>query len=102
MCWCLCSTERLDRLERLLYELHRKAYKIMSQQDDLNTEAQQIEADVAGIKSASDAIKQEIADLEAQIANNQPVDLSGLKAAVADLDSATTDVGSIPPAPAAG
>lgn len=87
----------LAAIRASLHLLHRKVDRLMSQQDDLNTEVQQIEADVAGIKTASDAIKTEIADLEAQIAAGQPVDLTGLKAAVADLDSAASDVGSIPP-----
>lgn len=85
---------------RLLQELHRKVDRIMTTQDELNAEAQQIETDVASIKDATGKINSEIAALEAQIASGQPVDLTGLKAAVADLDGATTAVAAVPPAPA--
>ncbi len=72
--------------------LSRKADIIMSQQDDLDAVTTEIESEVSRLQAASQAIKDELAALEAQVAAGQPVSLDALKAAVAGLDSATADV----------
>lgn len=61
-------------IQRSLLELHVKADLIMTTQDDIN-------AVVTELQGAVVAIQAEIAALEQQIANGQPVDLTGLKAA---------------------
>jgi hypothetical protein len=76
--------------------LNVKVNKLMTQQDDLNAAAQEIEADVAKQNTALAAIKAEIAALQAA---NPALDLSGLTAAVADLDTATAaEEAAAPPA----
>ena len=82
----LTTRTMLRQIQQALQELNAKADIIMATQDDINAEAQQIEADVAAENTALSAIQAEIAALEAA---NPAIDLTGLKAAVADLDSAT-------------
>jgi chromosome segregation ATPase len=83
-------------LLRSLQELHAKVDVIMTQQDDINAEASQIEADVAAEGTALAAIKAEIASLQQQ---NPALDLSGLQAAVAQLDTETAaEQAAAPPA----
>lgn len=73
--------------------------KIMSQQDDLNTDVTALEASVAAINTAVTAVAAEIAALQAA---NPGVDLTGLNQAVTDLQTATSAVqGLEPPAPPA-
>ncbi len=66
--------------------LTAKVDKLMTQQDDLNAAAQEIEADVAKENTALDAIKAEIASLQGA---NPALDFTALNAAVADLGTAT-------------
>lgn len=101
MCWCLCSSERLERIERLLHNLNRKADKIVSQQDDLNADVASIEAGVTALSDAATNIQAEIAALQAA---NPALDLTGLNTAVADLGNAVSAVSALqtPPAPPAG
>lgn len=89
-----------DRLERTLAAILDTQEIIMSEQADIDAAAAQIQSDVAAENAATAAIKTEIADLEAKIAAGQPADLTGLKAAVAALDSAAADEQSAAPAPA--
>jgi predicted nucleic acid-binding Zn-ribbon protein len=85
-----------------LAEINQKLDVIMTAQDDINAATSQIEADVAAENAATDAIKAEIANLEAQVAAGQAPDLTGLKAAVADLDAAAaSEEGAVPPPPPA-
>ena len=77
--------------------LNVKVTKLMTQQDDLNAAAQEIEADVAKQNTALDAIKAEIAALQA---GNPALDLTALNAAVADLDTATAAEQAVVPPPA--
>jgi len=66
--------------------LNVKVNKLMTQQDDLNAAAQEIEADVAKQNTALAAIKAEIAALQGA---NPALDFTALNAAVGDLDTAT-------------
>ena len=77
--------------------LNVKVSKLMTQQDDLNAAAQEIEADVAKQNTALDAIKAEIAALQGA---NPALDLTALNAAVADLDTATAAEQAVVPPPA--
>ena len=77
--------------------LNVKVTKLMTQQDDLNAAAQEIEADVAKQNAALDAIKAEIAALQGA---NPALDLTALNAAVADLDTATAAEQAVVPPPA--
>lgn len=81
--WAAAMQTSLDRMEGV----------IMATQDDIDTLTTNIAADVAEIKSS-------LADLEQQVANNQPVDLTRLQAAVGDLDT-TASSAPQPPAPPA-
>jgi hypothetical protein len=67
----------------------------MSDQDALNQTATQIEADVAAENAAIEAIKTEIATLEANQNTGQPLDFTALKQAVADLDTSTGQLGQV-------
>ena len=86
---------RLDAIEQSLAELHRKADRIMSAQDDLNALATDINTRVTELGTAQTAIQAEIAKLE-----TQGVDTSWIKAAVALLDPAVDGIAAIVPAPA--
>ena len=84
-------------LQLQLNTISEKLDVIMSQQDEVNAAAQEIQADVAAENTALDAIKAEIAALQGA----QPsLDLTGLQAAVAQLDTATAaEQAVVPPAP---
>ena len=95
----LTDHEVLLAIQHSVQLLHSKVDILMTQQDDVNAVVTEIESDVADLTAASDAIKAEIANLEAQIAANQPVDLTALKAAVGNLDLAKASIQSnVPPA----
>jgi hypothetical protein len=82
-------------LQQQLTILTQKVDILMSQQDDLNAAAQEIEADVARENTALAAIKAEIASLQGA---NPALDLTSLNAAVADLDTATAaEEAAVPP-----
>ncbi len=69
---------------------------LMSEQDQVNAAAQQIEADVAAENTALTAIQAEIAALQA---GNPAVDFTSLNQAVADLGSAAAaEEAVVPPA----
>lgn len=79
-----------------LADIREALEKVMSQQDEMN-------ADVAALQNAANALQQEVADLEAKAEANQPLDLSGLKAVSEQFTSmaqaaapapATADAGS--------
>ena len=84
------------QLLNLLNIINEKADLIMTEQDQVNAAAQEIEADVAAEATALSAIKAEIAALQA---GNPALDLSGLQAAVAGLDTETAaEQAAVPPA----
>lgn len=70
---------------------------LMSEQDQVNAAAQQIEADVAAENTALTAIQAEIAALQA---GNPAVDFTALNTAVADLGTATAAEQAVVPPPA--
>ena len=80
-----------------LAALHQKVDMLMSQQDDINADVTAIEAGVAQLGTAAQAIQAEIAALKQ---SNPTLDLSGLDQAVADLQGAVTTVQAQAPAPA--
>ena len=71
--------------------------KIMSEQDQANAVAAQIETDVAAENTATTAIEAEIAALQAA---NPSVDFTPLNQAVTDLNSATASEQAVVPPPA--
>ena len=71
--------------------------KIMSEQDQANAVAAQIETDVAAENTATTAIEAEIAALQAA---NPSVDFTSLNQAVTDLNSATASEQAVVPPPA--
>lgn len=88
------------QLQQQLNRIEQKVDLMSSTQDEINQEAQAIEADVAAENTATQAIKDAIAALEAQIAQGQAPDLTALKQAVTDLDSATaSEQSAVPPSP---
>lgn len=81
-----------------LQTINEKLDVIMTAQDDINAAATQIEADVAAENTATAAIQAAITALEAQVAAGQTPDLTALKAAVTDLDTATAaEQAAVPP-----
>jgi cell division protein FtsB len=70
---------------------------LMTDQDQVNAAAQQIEADVAAENTALTAIEAEIAALKA---GNPAIDFTGLNQAVADLGTATAAEQAVVPPPA--
>lgn len=87
---------RLDRMEEKLHQL--KEIELMAQTDvDALTQALQGLKDT--LVADDGAIQAAIADLQQQVANGQPVDLSQLQAAVADMSSAVDSTTAlVPPA----
>ena len=84
MSWWLITnpaqlTQQLNRIET-------KVDTLMTEQAGIDAAAQEIQADVAKQNTALAAIQAEIAALQAA---NPSLDLSGLNAAVAALDTAT-------------
>lgn len=77
----------------LLRNLDRKVHKIMTAQEDLDAVTQDINDRVTELTTATTAIQTEIANLEAQ-----GVDVTNLKAAVAQLDPAVEGVSNLAPA----
>jgi predicted nucleic acid-binding Zn-ribbon protein len=71
--------------------------KIMSEQSELDTAAEQIEADVTAENTAIAAIQAEIAALKAAAPS---LDFTGLDKAVADLGTAETSLEAVEPPPA--
>lgn len=80
-----------------LLAMDEKLDVIMSEQAGIDAAAQEIQADVAKENTALAAIQAEIAALQA---GNPALDLSGLNAAVAALDSATAAEQAVVPPPA--
>ncbi len=80
-------------LERL-NELHAKVDILMTQQDDLNADVQTIEAGVAALGTAAQAIQAEIDALKQA---NPALDLTGLDKAAADLSGAVSSVQALAP-----
>jgi hypothetical protein len=79
-----------------LQELHAKVDILMSQQDDINALATELETDVAAEDTALSAIEAEIASLQAA---NPALDLTALRAAVAGQDAAVAaEQAVVPPA----
>lgn len=89
----------LAHMGRLLVSLHRKVNHMSDVQDDIDAETATIEGDVTQINTGLANVDTEIASLEAQIAAGQTPDLTGLKAAVADLGTAATNVANAAPVP---
>jgi predicted nucleic acid-binding Zn-ribbon protein len=90
----MSSTVTNRQILTRINDLHAKVDILMSQQDEVAADVAAVEADVTKLNAAADAIKAEIAALQQQ---NPGLDLSGLQAAVADLDAATSGVAAIPP-----
>lgn len=95
-----------------LHELHRKADKIMTQQDQLNADLTTLTAalgDVATQTSNAVGLAQQIQDEIAELKSDNPqLDLSGLDALAASaastasgLDTAVSQLAALVPAPAA-
>jgi chromosome segregation ATPase len=82
------------QLQQQLDRIETKVDLMSSQQDEINAEAQQIQADVAAEATALTAIKAEIAALQGA---NPALDLTGLQAAVAGLDTETAAEQAVPP-----
>jgi hypothetical protein len=74
---------------RSLQELHQKVDVLLSQSDDIEQAATDLEATVAVISTGVQSALAIITALEAQVAAGQPVTAQSL----ADLKQAVTDVG---------
>ena len=74
--------------------INQKLDVLMSQQDEINTDVQAIEAGVAQLNTAATAIQAEIDALKAA---NPALDLSALDKAAADLTGAVSAVAAIAP-----
>jgi predicted nucleic acid-binding Zn-ribbon protein len=74
--------------------LSQKLDVLMSQQDEINTDVQAIEAGVAQLNTAATAIQAEIAALKQA---NPALDLTALDKAAADLNGAVNAVAAIAP-----
>ena len=84
------------QLQQQLDELLAKVDILMTEQDQANALAQQIETDVAAENTALTAIEAEIAALQA---GNPAVDFTALNQAVADLGTAAAaEEAVVPPA----
>jgi hypothetical protein len=85
-----------DAQQASIDALHLKADALMTEQAGIDAAAQEIEADVAKENTALTAIQAEIASLQNA---NPALDLTGLNAAVADLDTAAAaEQAAVPPA----
>lgn len=95
----------LDHIERDIHGVFRLLERVLDNQEQIMATQAEVDAvtaeiglDVNGLVTSTQAIKDEIAAIQAA---NPAVDLSGLQAAVASLDSAAGGVAGIAtPAPA--
>lgn len=90
------DSELLKETNSLINEnshlLSQIGIKIMALQEDVDLLTAQVNKVMTEIVNAKQALLDQIAALEAQIANNQPVDLTALKAAVQAIDDINPDV----------
>lgn len=84
------------QLQQQLIRIETKVDLMTSQQDEINTDVQTIEAGVANLGTAAAAIQAEIDALKQQ---NPALDLSGLDKAAADLTGAVSAVSALAPPP---
>lgn len=85
------------QLLRAINEVNEKVDILMTEQAAVDAAAQEIQADVAKENTALAAIQAEIAALQGA---NPALDLSGLQAAVGQLDQATAaEEAVVPPTP---
>jgi hypothetical protein len=87
----------INKVLRHQLETRKELKHIMSAQDDLNALVASEDADLAAIGTAIQTVKDEVA---AAIAANPAIDLSGLKAAEAQLSAVSGNVLAIAPTPA--
>lgn len=80
-------------IQRTVHAINTKADKLMSQQDELNTDVQGLAADLATLQAN---FATELAALQAAQANGQPLDLTGLAALKGQFDQLATSTA--PPA----
>ena len=72
----------------------------MSSQEQIDADTQVIEAAVTDLGTAASSIQEELTNLQAQVNQGQPVNLTGLQEAVAKLDPAIAGVDALKPKPA--
>jgi hypothetical protein len=84
----------LDKILAAINTINLKLDVLMSQQDNLDTDVQTIEAGVASLGTAAAAITAEIAALKEA---NPALDLTKLDKAAADLSGAVTTVAALAP-----
>jgi hypothetical protein len=89
---------RLGLIEQEIHQLKEMAIMAQSDIDALTTEVTNLASTLAGDVTS---IQTEIAALEQQVANGQPVDLTGITAAVAALSGTVGTVSALVPAPPA-
>ena len=90
----------LDQLLKAITTINLKLDVLMSQQDNLDTDVQAIQAALVTLADDTAAVALELDALKKQVAANEPVDLTGLDGAVATLKARVAAVGSLVPAPA--
>ena len=93
MTWNLWA--QLADIQRTVRTINAKADKLMSQQDEINTDVAGLQADLTALSANFAA---ELAALQAAVASGQPVDLTGLTAIKAQFDQLATSTAA-PPAP---
>lgn len=78
-----CDFDELDApaIAHLLHHLHR----IERQMTEINENQAHLDADVASLGQATASIETEISNLKQAVANGQPVDFTGLDAALGTL-----------------
>lgn len=91
--------EELAAIRKAVATINRKVTHVATQAD-VDAVAAALHQEDSDLNSAVSAIQAKLADLEQQVANGQPVDLSGLQAEVANLGSAVSSAAALVPAPA--
>jgi len=88
----MSNDEKLDNIISILNTLE---HRIMATQEDITLLTEQVvkvNTEVLNLKASLEA---QIADLEAQVAAGNAIDLTGLKAAVQTIDDITEDTATV-------
>lgn len=93
-------TVTLDQLFKAINTINLKLDVLMSQQDNLDTDVQAIQAALVTLADDTAAVGLELDALKAQVAANEPINLTGLDGAVATLKARVAAVGALAPPPA--
>jgi len=84
-------------IQRTVHAIDKKADQLMTQQNELDTDVQTIEAGVANLGTAATALQDQIAALKLA---NPTLDLTALDKAAADVTGAVSTIAAIATPPA--